>query len=812
MIGSYPIVERLGGGGMGDVYKARHHRLSNKFVAIKTIKAGKATDVDVLLRFRREADTLAELAHPNIVSILDIGQRPNGDPYLVLEYVDGGSLERKIARKPQNAEWAAQAIETLARAIHAAHEKGIIHRDLKPANILMARDHTLKITDFGLAKRLDLSDELTQEGALLGTPYYMAPEQASGENSTLTAAADVWALGVILYELLTGRPPFMGEDYKQTLKLVVMASPVPPDRLLPKLSADLSAVCLKCLEKEPTRRYATAEALADDLRRWRNGEPTVVRPEGLWGRTVRILRRRPGLTALMLTSLLGVVSLPLLAQQEYAHWREQVLREEWEKKREQFQKELQKKHDHTLRALNDILELVTEDGPLYQKPGLDPLYQQLLTYYRELVGLEDGTDASGVTRYGADAHFNVGRIIAMIGDKQKALEAFAKAEEQYSTLANQSSEPELRHKLAKTRLERGKLQHDLGQMYDANKSFDAARDGLSHLSNADPSHLGYKQDLAEVWHNSGDLLSDLGERERKKAIRHFDNALDLRKELDKKSRTKKTQRDLARTYGYIGDVELDLRRYPEARTSYDASHTIRERLAKDANDLEAQFQLARSWANLGNHKTRKPDPDYQGAINDFEKSRELQAKLVERDPTVTDYKTDLGYTYNRIAELKLLLRRPPKDILASLDEALRIYEELRKDNDKAISVRKGLGENHLLRAELFIDWDEGHRNQVPSLLEAAAVLFADLCRDRKVSHDRYCLAKVQALRAELTRDKVAADALEGEAMNELNTAIGAGDLACARKRWQDVETERAFQVLRRHKRVAFEKVIKPLKE
>src|SRR5262249_52987149 len=158
---------------------------------------------------------------------------------------------------------------------------------------------------------------------------------------------------------------FMGEDYKQTLKLVVMASPVPPDRLLPKLSADLSAVCLKCLEKEPTRRYATAEALADDLRRWRNGGPTVVRPEGLWGRTVRILRRRPGLTALMLTSLLGVVSLPLLAQQEYAHWREQVLREEWEKKREQFQKELQKKHDHTLRALNDILELVTEDGPLY---------------------------------------------------------------------------------------------------------------------------------------------------------------------------------------------------------------------------------------------------------------------------------------------------------------------------------------------------------------------------------------------------------------------------------------------------------------
>jgi WD40 repeat protein/serine/threonine protein kinase/tetratricopeptide (TPR) repeat protein len=278
-IGNYELLEEIGKGGMGIVYKARQVNL-NRIVALKRILAGEHAGAETVARFRVEAEAAARLQHPHIVQIHEVGEHA-GHPYLVLEYVDGGSLAEKLAGTPQPARQAAQWVETLARAMHYAHQRGIIHRDLKPANVLVTADGTLKITDFGLAKLLGAQGvNRTGSGAILGTPSYMAPEQAQGQTRAIGPVVDVYALGAILYETLTGRPPFKAATVWDTLQQVVSEEVVPPSRLQLTVPADLETICLKCLEKEPGQRYANAEALAEDLRRFLAGEPISTIPIG----------------------------------------------------------------------------------------------------------------------------------------------------------------------------------------------------------------------------------------------------------------------------------------------------------------------------------------------------------------------------------------------------------------------------------------------------------------------------------------------------------------------------------------------------
>jgi tetratricopeptide (TPR) repeat protein len=313
----YEVLEEVGRGGMGVVYRARQVRLK-RLVALKMILAGPQAAEQHLARFRAEAEAIARLAHPNIVQIYEIGDY-NHVPYLALEYVDGGSLDRHLAGTPQEPRSAAVLLEALARAVHFAHQKGIVHRDLKPANVLLSvrqagkpdsspgKDVRLesltyepKITDFGLAKRLDGEQGATQSGVILGTPSYMAPEQASGKARDVGPAADTYALGAILYEVLTGRPPFKGPTPLDTLEQVLTQDPVAPRRLQPALPRDLETICLKCLAKEPRHRYASACALADDLRCFLAGQPIQARPIPALARGTRWVRRRPALAWLVL--------------------------------------------------------------------------------------------------------------------------------------------------------------------------------------------------------------------------------------------------------------------------------------------------------------------------------------------------------------------------------------------------------------------------------------------------------------------------------------------------------------------------------
>lgn len=294
-VAGYELLGELGRGGMGLVYKAVETRLK-RTVALKTLRPG--ADPAERTRLKREAEAAAGLAHPNVVPIYAVFE-DGPRLYLAMEYLSGGTLAEKIRGEPLPAGEAAALLEPLARAVAYAHANGVVHRDLKPQNVLLAADGTPKVADFGLAKR-DGDDDLTRTGVIAGSPAYMAPEQASGSKA-VGAAADVWSLGAMLYELLAGRPPFRGASTLDTLDLVRTADPVPPSRLVPRLPKDLETVCLKCLEKEPANRYASADALVDDLARFRRGEPVTARPVGRFSRGLRWAGRNKALTALLVT-------------------------------------------------------------------------------------------------------------------------------------------------------------------------------------------------------------------------------------------------------------------------------------------------------------------------------------------------------------------------------------------------------------------------------------------------------------------------------------------------------------------------------
>lgn len=303
-LGDYELLAELGRGGMGIVYKARHVKL-NRIVALKMIIGGTLARADDLVRFETEAAAAAQLQHPGIVALFEVGTYQN-QPYFSMEYISSSSLAQKLAAGPLPGRRAALYVEAVARAVHFAHAHGILHRDLKSANVLLDANDQPKVTDFGLAKLMSTDSGQTRTGAVLGTPSYMSPEQAQGRPD-IGPAADIYSLGAILYELLTGRPPFRGETPLATLTLVTEQEPVAPRLLNPAVDRDLETITLKCLEKDVSRRYASAADLADDLRRFLDSEPITARRLGILGRAVKWCRRQPALAALLFVSLTAIV-------------------------------------------------------------------------------------------------------------------------------------------------------------------------------------------------------------------------------------------------------------------------------------------------------------------------------------------------------------------------------------------------------------------------------------------------------------------------------------------------------------------------
>jgi tetratricopeptide (TPR) repeat protein len=412
----YEILAELGRGGMGVVYKARHTALK-RLVALKMILSGDYASPEQLDRFQREAEALARLRHQNIIQIHEVGE-VRGTPFFSLEFVEGGSLARHTDGTPQPPRLAAGIVVTLAHAMHAAHQAGVVHRDLKPANILLSRksdtaataELTLqafepKISDFGLAKSLDSQNEHTHTGLILGTPSYMAPEQAEGRAREVGPAADVYALAAILYELLTGRPPFKGASFRETIEQVCTQEPVPPSQLQPKLPRDLETICLKGLRKDPRQRYATAKDLADDLQRCLERKPILARPVPRWERAWKWARRRPALAALAVTmvmTLLAVMASAVLyglyehqtaaasEREANASWTAQSLYIEGQKAEEarDFDKARQR-YDQALTTLNAVPATAGEELRHSLEEGFQRVSERLKEHLKEQEQLAD---------------------------------------------------------------------------------------------------------------------------------------------------------------------------------------------------------------------------------------------------------------------------------------------------------------------------------------------------------------------------------------------------------------------------------------
>jgi TolB-like protein/Tfp pilus assembly protein PilF len=318
-LGDYELLEEIGRGGQGVVFRARQKSL-NRTVALKVISLGQWASRAHLKRFRREAEAAASLDHPSIVPIHEVGER-DGSCYFSMKFVEGGQLDEVVRQTPMSIRQAVELIAKVARTVHYAHEHGILHRDIKPGNILLDANRQPHLTDFGLARLIESESSVTQTLDVLGTPSYMAPEQAVGNNAAVSSANDVYGIGAVLYQLLTGHPPFAGGTTYETIKLLEHTEPRPPRLLNPKVDRDLSTICLKCLEKDPKRRYSSALALAEDLERWLKHEPIQARHTGVFARGKKWVQRNPT-SALLAASLIA-----LAAAAGWIVWKSELIRQ-----------------------------------------------------------------------------------------------------------------------------------------------------------------------------------------------------------------------------------------------------------------------------------------------------------------------------------------------------------------------------------------------------------------------------------------------------------------------------------------------------
>lgn len=387
-VADYELIKEVGRGGMGVVFKARHVRL-NRIVALKMIRGGALANSDELQRFEKEAAAAAQLQHPNIVALYEVSAH-NQQPFLSMEFIGGTSLSERVSLGPLSGRRAAEYLELTARAVHYAHSRGIVHRDLKPANVLLDENDQPKVTDFGLAKHMENQSDQTRTGAVLGTPSYMSPEQAAGSKD-ISPASDVYSLGAILYELMTGKPPFCGETPLATLNLVAEVEPIPPRLLNPGVDRDLETICLKCLEKTPERRYETADSLADDLRRYLSGEPITARRVSVFGRATKWCWRNKAIT--LMTAAFLLMTSASFSIVSYIAYDEKELREQAEKARQQVEKanELAAVRLESMRHLLYLSEMRQAQQTL-RRADLDSALRILDKHFQPKEGLTDLRD------------------------------------------------------------------------------------------------------------------------------------------------------------------------------------------------------------------------------------------------------------------------------------------------------------------------------------------------------------------------------------------------------------------------------------
>jgi serine/threonine-protein kinase len=711
-VAGYELLNELGRGGMGVVYKARHVSL-NRVVALKMILTGPHAGTEELARFRAEAEAQARVQHPNIVQIYEIGDAA-GCPYFAVEFMDGGSLAQQLAGNPQPPRQAARLLETLAGAVHNAHQHGLVHRDLKPANVLLTADSVAKVTDFGLAKRLPGPGSQpgyvgpTRSGAILGTPSYMAPEQAAGKIEAITPATDIYALGAILYELLTGRPPFLGALPLETLLHVQTQEPVPPRRLQPHVPRDLETICLKCLHKEPSQRYATAQALADDLQRFRADRPIQARPTSAAERLWRWCRRRPAvasLAAALVLALAGsfaaVTSLWLSADANRRNAEANHAQAEQhlaDARRENARAEANL--EQARQAVEDCFT-VAHKNPLLQKEGMQPVRMLLLAaalrYSQEFI--KQRQDDPRMQEELARAYGRVAYITDQIGSKKEALAAYQRGRAILQKLAvdqpNGAQLPEpLAEALAGSCNNIAVLQRMLGDPGAALESFQQACAVLEPFRNR-PGSTKLHEALAGTYVNLGVLKDQAGEPTA--ALHCYEQARDLLGKLVQDQPTApQLQRLLAGTWINIGVLQQRRGERAAALHSHAQAHDLAAKLVHDHPDVILfRNDLAQSQHNIG-VVTAEPT----AALQALERARDLRAELVRSNPAVTQFRSDLAETYHSLAHNLSKLARP-QEALAAYQQAITLQRVAVEKVPEMTQYRQRLSGHYHNLAELL---------------------------------------------------------------------------------------------------------------
>jgi serine/threonine-protein kinase len=649
----YEVLRELGRGGMGVVYAARHARL-DRHVALKMILLGPHASEEQRRRFRAEAEAVARIQNPNIVQIYEVGEA-DGLAFCALELIDGGNLAQRLGGVPQPPREAAELVAMLAGAVQAAHASGIVHRDLKPTNVLLTRTGVAKVADFGLAKRLDTDATLTATGAVLGTPSYMAPEQSAG-SKTVGPAADVWALGAIFYECLTGRPPFRAANRLDTLEQVREQEPVPPAQLQPRVPRDLETICLKCLRKDPSKRYARAQDLADDLRRFLRGEPIRARPVPSWERALKWARRRPTAATLLAVISLGAATLLLVGLAYNAELRAE--RDEAERQKiRAAASEAQARHEKeeadanfclARQVVGEFARTLSEDEHAPVEQLRQELLQSTQDFYEQFV--RQRSDDTGLRAAQGKAFLQLARINAELGAREKrALGQYRDARAIFEALLRQSPEnPAYRQELALVGYHEGRAYRDLDRLADAEESLTTALKIQRRLLESDPNSAEYRRHLADISLALGQVKADRGQTDQAEAA--YRNALAVIEALaQQRSPTPADEDALGDVQSRLAALYLDLRQHDQARGAASAALAIEEKLVRQhpatvnyRNDLAGSYVIQ---ARILFAEGKK-----QEAAEALQKALPIRRRLAEEHGRVTQLVVGLGQTYVVLAE------------------------------------------------------------------------------------------------------------------------------------------------------------------
>lgn len=690
-VGDYDILGELGRGGMGIVYRARQRR-ANRIVALKLIRpdslgsmsdASRARTID---RFHKEAEAAGRLQHDNIVTVFEVGEI-NGCHFFSMQYVDGSSLSDRLRLNPIDNRQAASFLEPVCRAVHAAHNAGILHRDIKPQNILI-ENGTLRprIADFGLAKLTDHDVEMTRSGETMGTPPYMPPEQF-GDAANVTAAADIYALGATLYHVLSGRPPFQAASSVATMRQVLDKDPVRLRELNSAVDVDLETICMKCLEKEPSRRFKTADELADELQRYLKHEPILSRPISQPERLVRWCRRNPtiaGLIGAVLASLLIALGATGAAYFKTEEARKQVENSLETTKTAQVLSEAS--FQDALSAVNEFFTRVSEER-LLNEPGAQGLRKELLqlayTYYQRLLERRDKDPT--VQEELAATHYRIGLIVEELESPQAAIVSYTKAREMLEEqLKAKPNDKPLRQFLSNTFNAMGRAHSRLRQLDLAEESFKQARRIRAALADETPDpqeRFEYDRLLASVDMNLGLLEKQRGELDG--AQKALTDAQDYRlRVLPTKPKDRKLRRDLAKGDYNLANLALERDDVPVVKQrAQSAIRRFEELLVEDPNDLEDRHMLAMAYRLLGDDSAATSVEDSKSldvAIDSYLKARAALEKLVGRNPAVPRYRFELAQLFFNLAQLELQ-RTHAEDALKALNQAEALLVELTKE-------------------------------------------------------------------------------------------------------------------------------------